>query len=57
MFRRPRKRRVVSARTLRVLGVFFRYSFSREAWVLRGVGRWVGPVLRQASDYRRQPFF
>jgi hypothetical protein len=30
---------------LSVLSPLFKYSDSREAWVLRGVGRWAGPAL------------
>jgi hypothetical protein len=41
--RRPR--RGVGRSVLSVLSPFYRYSDSREAWMLRGVGRWVGPVL------------
>jgi len=34
-----------------------RYSYSRDAFVLRGVGRSVGPVLRPNRRMRRQPPF
>jgi hypothetical protein len=40
-----RPRRKVSASLLRALRPLFHYSAGRRAWVLRGVGRWVGPVL------------
>jgi hypothetical protein len=35
----------VGSRTLRVLSPLFRYSAARDAWVLRLVGRRVGPAL------------
>jgi hypothetical protein len=35
----------VGPRTLRALSPLFRYSAPREAWVLRLVGRRVGPAL------------
>jgi hypothetical protein len=35
-----------------MLGPLFRYSYSRDAYVLRGLGRSVGPVLRE--DRRRR---
>jgi hypothetical protein len=41
-----RTRRYVAKNTLVLLSPFFRYSYSRDAFVLRGVGRSVGPVLR-----------
>ncbi len=41
-----RRRRYVSGRTLMVVRPFLRYSPSRRAYVLRGVGRNFGPVLR-----------
>ena len=40
---RPRK--PVSASILFLLRPFFRYSLTRDAYVLRGVGRKRGPVL------------
>jgi hypothetical protein len=45
-----RPRREVSAVTLRWLQPLFRYSYTRDAWVLRVVGNRLGPVLvvRQA---------
>lgn len=46
----PRTRREVSRTTLRLLTPFFRHSLSRDAWVLRGVGSYTGPVL-----VRRRP--
>jgi hypothetical protein len=41
---RPRRR--VSTTTLKLATPLFRYSASREAYVLRGVGGRFGPVLR-----------
>jgi hypothetical protein len=39
----------VGSRTLRVLSPLFRYSAARDAWVLRLVGRRVGPALTTES--------
>jgi hypothetical protein len=47
----PRPRRYVSRWTLLVLAPLLRYSEGREAYVLRAVGHWRGPVLR--LDRRR----
>jgi hypothetical protein len=44
-FQRPRKD--VSHTTITVLSPFFRYSASRDAYVLRAVGNTHGPVLRE----------
>jgi len=41
-----RPRRYVSRYWLLLLRPILRYSTSRDAYVLRGVGRRVGPVLR-----------
>jgi hypothetical protein len=41
-----RERRPVSPRTITALRPPFRYSYSRDAYVLRGVGQRVGPVLK-----------
>ena len=43
--RRPR--RYVSNTWLTLLGPLLRYSVSRDAYVLRGVGGQIGPVLRE----------
>lgn len=45
---RPRK--PVSRFVLRLVSPFFRYSLTREAYVLRGVGRRHGPVLVRRDD-------
>ncbi len=42
----PRPRHLVGKRTLRLVKPFFRYSRVRDAYVLRGIGRYRGPVLR-----------
>jgi hypothetical protein len=36
-----------------LLGPALRYSYSRDAYVLKGVGRSLGPVLRQERRTRR----
>ena len=41
----PRARRPVSQRTLRIIKPVFRYSCFRDAYVMRGIGNWFGPVL------------
>ena len=45
--RRPRRRRTVPGWLLAVLRPVVHYSYSRDAYVLRIIGRWVGPVLRR----------
>ena len=42
----PRPRHLVGKRTIRLVRPFFRYSRVRDAYVLRGIGRYRGPVLR-----------
>jgi hypothetical protein len=42
----PRPRRTVSPLLLRLLAPIFRYDHPRDAFVLRFVGKWIGPVLR-----------
>jgi hypothetical protein len=45
--RRPRPRRAIGGRLGAILPYLgFRYSHARQAYVLRGVGRYVGPVLQ-----------
>jgi hypothetical protein len=41
-----RPRRVVSRNVVRALTPFYRYDDLRQAYILRGVGNRVGPVLR-----------
>ena len=52
----PRQRRDVSRGAILVLAPFFRYSNSRAAYVLRGVGEKIGPVLTAPAppDRRRK---
>ena len=42
----PRPRHLVGKRTIMLVRPFFRYSRVRDAYVLRGIGRYRGPVLR-----------
>jgi hypothetical protein len=52
-----RPRRYVSARRMTVIRPFFRYSASRRAYVLRGVGGHIGPVVRiDRRPAQAQPF-
>ncbi|MGH2850304.1 MAG: hypothetical protein ACRDLP_06775 [Solirubrobacteraceae bacterium] len=46
MRRTPRKRTQVSRLALFLLRPLFRYSFHRDAYVLRAIGERFGPVLR-----------
>ena len=48
MFRRKshRKRRRILPRSVILIRPIFRFSIERDAYVLRVVGDWVGPVLR-----------
>ena len=41
-----RPRREVAPRTVTLLTPLFRYSYSRDAYILRGIGGKRGPVLR-----------
>lgn len=51
----PRPRRYISRHLLMLLTPVMRYSSSRDAYVLRGVGGRMGPVVR--PDRRRsRPF-
>jgi hypothetical protein len=49
-----RPRRYVAKHWLVLLAPFFGYNHSRDAYVLRVVGRDVGPVLRPNRRTRRQ---
>jgi hypothetical protein len=52
-----RPRRYVARHWLMLMRPFLRYSASRDAYLLRGVGRRVGPVLRIDRRPRRpRPF-
>jgi hypothetical protein len=42
-----RHSRLVSSSVFRLLRPIFRYSFTLDAYVLRGVGRRFGPVLKR----------
>jgi hypothetical protein len=53
--RRPR--RYVAGHWLALLRPLLRYSASRDAYVLRGVGRYVGPVLRLDRRLKRKRAF
>jgi hypothetical protein len=46
-----RTRREISHGALVLLKPFFRYSMSRNAYVLRAVGSRVGPVLVEAGHH------
>jgi hypothetical protein len=50
-----RPRRYVARHWLLLARALFRYSAVRDAYVLRGIGRRVGPVLRE--DRRRGQSF
>ncbi len=49
--RRPR--RYVAQHWLTLLAPAFEYDYSRDAYILRGIGEHIGPVLR--LDRRTQP--
>jgi len=53
----PRPRHQVSPAVLTALTPFFRHSISRDAYVLRGIGARVGPVLteRTGGRFSREP--
>jgi hypothetical protein len=46
MTKNPRPRREVKPSVVKLASPLFRYSQSRDAYVLRGVGARIGPVLR-----------
>jgi hypothetical protein len=50
--RRPRH--YVSKHWLVLLSPVFAYNYSRDAYVLRGIGRRVGPVLRSERRIHRE---
>ena len=47
--RSPRPRRTVNSHWLLLLRPFFRYSYVRDAYVLRGIGGRFGPVIRRLA--------
>jgi hypothetical protein len=49
-----RTRRYVAKHWFTLVGPLFRYSYSRDAYVLRGVGGAIGPVLRVNRRERRE---
>lgn len=49
---KPRRRREVSPGVLAALSPLFRHSLTRDAYVLRGIGRRVGPVLTERPPGR-----
>jgi hypothetical protein len=51
--RRPR--RYVNSQLLTLLTLVFSYNDRRDAYVMRGVGQRVGPVLRADRRVRREP--
>jgi hypothetical protein len=53
MRQRQRPRHYVSPRLLTVLLPLFRYSLTRDAYVLRLLGQHAGPVLRANRRRRR----
>jgi len=50
MAQEPRPRRIVDDKTLRLLRPILRYSRTRRAWVLRGVGNHIDPVLKRDQE-------
>ncbi len=46
----PRPRHTLAPATLSLLRPLFRYSTSRDAYILRGVGSRFGPVLAVRRD-------
>jgi hypothetical protein len=53
----PRRRRYVSQRTLSLLRPLFAYNHNRDAYILRGVGKRFGPVLRSSEVRARSGRF
>jgi hypothetical protein len=56
MVREPRSRHYVSSFTIALLRPLFRFSLSRDAYVLRGIGNSRGPVLRRERRHRQRDF-
>ena len=56
MVRAPRPRHYVSGITLMLARPLFRYSLSRDAYVLRVVGNSSGPVLRRERRHMQREF-
>jgi len=53
--RQKRERRHISEARLKWLSPLVRYSYSREAFILRGVGEHIGPVYRVAAQATSKP--
>ena len=56
MVRAQRPRHYVSGMTLMLVRPLFRYSLSRDAYVLRLIGNSSGPVLRRERRHRQRDF-
>jgi hypothetical protein len=54
MRRVRRPRRYVHSRLLTLLSPAFTYNYKRNAYLLRGIGQHVGPVLRVERRVRRE---
>jgi len=48
-----RKRRTISSSSVILIRPIFRFSVGRDAYVLRIVGDWVGPVLQISKPNKR----
>jgi hypothetical protein len=53
--RHPRPRRAVGPATVSLLRPLFRYSPTRDAYILRLIGKSVGPVLVERVPLRTRP--
>jgi hypothetical protein len=53
--RQPRERRHIGLLALLALRPFLRYSESRDAYILRIIGRTRGPVYVRRQVHRRRP--
>jgi hypothetical protein len=51
----PRRRREIQPAWKPFIAPFFRFSHTRHAYILRGIGPWVGPVLVPIKQHP-QPF-
>jgi hypothetical protein len=56
MVRAQRPRHYVSRATLALLRPLFRYSLSRDAYVLRVIGNTRGPVLRRERRHQHRDY-
>lgn len=56
MVRSPRPRHFVSGMTLMLVRPLFRYSLSRDAYVMRVIGSSSGPVLRRERRHKQRDF-